>query len=133
TGFNKPGGALLSRLLHRLYLLFVVVIAWVIFRSEKLHDSFLFLRNMFSLLETDPLHPLSFYFTKWALLILAVAVILATGIFRDLNDRTLRFRQDSNAQKLSFALFNAFCLFVLFLSLVLLAGKSYNPFIYFRF
>ena len=133
TGFNKPCGAFLSRLLHRLYLLFVVVIAWVIFRSETLHDSFLFIRNMFSLLETDPLHPLSFYFTKWALLILAVAVILATGVFRDLNDRTLRFRTDSNAQRLSFALFNAFCLFVLFLSLVLLAGKSYNPFIYFRF
>ena len=133
TGFNKPCGAFLSRLLHRLYLLFVVLIAWVIFRSETLHDLFLFLRNMFSMLETDPLHPLSFYFTKWTLLILAVAVVLATGVFRDLNDRTLRFEPDSNAQKLAFALFNAFCLFVLFLSLVLLAGKSYNPFIYFRF
>ena len=133
SGFNKPGGSVLARLIHRVYLLFVVVIAWVIFRSENLHDSYLFLRNMFFLLENDPLHPLSFYFTKWALLILAVAVIPATGVFREHNEKTLRFRPDSNTQKLCFVLFNAFCLFVLFLSLILLAGKSYNPFIYFRF
>ena len=133
TGFDKPGGSLPARLFHRAYLLFVVVIAWVIFRSETLHGSFLFLRNMFFLLENDPLHSLSFYFTKWVIINMAVAVILATGIFRDLNDKTLRFEPGSTMQKLRFVLFNAFCLFVLFLSLVLLAGKSYNPFIYFRF
>ena len=133
SGFNKPNDTFLSRLLHRLYLLFVVVIAWVIFRAETLHDAFLYLRNMFCLLKNDPLHPISFYFTKWALLILAVAILLATGIFRDLNEKTLRFEPDSNVQKLCFVLFNAFCLFILFLSLVLLAGNSYNPFIYFRF
>lgn len=133
SGFNKPDGSFLSRLLHRLYLLFVVMIAWVIFRSKTLHDSFLFIRNMFFLLKTEPLHQPSFYFTKWVLFIMAVAILLATGIFRDLNEKTMRFEPDSNMQKLRFVLFNAFCLFVLFLSLVLLAGKSYNPFIYFRF
>ena len=133
SGFNKPGAAFLSRLLHRLYLLFVVVIAWVIFRSETLHGSCLYIRNMFCLLENDPLHPLSFYFTKWVLIITAVAILLATGIFRDLNEKTLRFEPDSNKQKLCFVLFNAFCLFVLFFSLVQLARNSYNPFIYFRF
>ena len=133
SGFNKAGNAFLSRLLHRLYLLFVVMIAWVIFRSKTLHDSFLFIRNMLFLLKTEPLHQISFYFTKWVLFILAIAILLATGVFRDLNEKTLHFKPDSNMQKLCFVLFNAFCLFVLFLSLVLLAGKSYNPFIYFRF
>ena len=67
------------------------------------------------------------------LIVLAVAVISAAGVFRELNDRTLRYDPGSRAQKLAFVLFNAFCLLVLFLSLVLLAGNSYNPFIYFRF
>ena len=133
TGFNKPGGGVLSRLLHRGYFLFVVVIAWVIFRSESLRDSFRFIRNMFGLLKTEPLHSLSFYFTHWVLIVVAVAVISAAGVFRELNDRTLRYDPGSNVQKLAFVLFNAFCLLVLFLSLVLLAGNSYNPFIYFRF
>ena len=133
SGFSKPGNSLFSRLLHRVYLLFMVMIAWVIFRSDSLHDSFLYLQNMFGLLKTEPMHSVSFYYTNWGIFISAVAILFATGMFRGLDEKTLLVKPDSDTQTYSFLLFNAFCLFVLFFSFVLLAGKTYNPFIYFRF
>lgn len=133
SGFNKPSNTFFSRILHRIYLLFVVIIAWVFFRSETLQDSFSYIRNMFFLMETSPMHSLSYYFTNWALIVSLIAIFLATGLFRDLNKKTLLFQSDSDIQTIAFILFNAFCLFVLFFSLVLLAGNTYNPFIYFRF
>ena len=133
SGFNKNTNSIVSRFFHRVYLLVVVIVAWVFFRSNTLTDSIAFIKNMFFVLKTEPIHTFSYYYTNWAWTVTGIAIIFSTGVFRNFNNLTLPADSDSIKQKIGFVSFNAFCLFVFFLSIVLLAGKTYNPFIYFRF
>lgn len=133
SGFNKVSNSFISHAAHRIYLLLVVIFAWVFFRSDNLNDSLLFIKNMLFFLKTEPVFNITYFFSNWALFVVAIAIVCSTGIFRNVNSKTLLCKADSLKSTIAFILFNVFCLFVFFLSIVLLSGKTYNPFIYFRF
>jgi len=123
--------------LGRVYTLLIVVIGWVLFRSESLSYAMEMLRAMFGgyglgqgtvtwsmILERSSVNGLF-------LLAMLAGIVLSTGIGRRIADRSKDL-----APKGRTVLESAACVcsvLVFLLSVVSLAAGSYNPFIYFRF
>jgi alginate O-acetyltransferase complex protein AlgI len=110
------------KFLNRGYTLFVVIIGWVFFRSNDLTQALLHLEAMFSF---DNLS--GFY--NWFKPDLILALVL--GIFFSVDFRSRLQLKFFILQKKS--LINLSYFFGLLFSIFLIAGESYNPFIYFRF
>jgi D-alanyl-lipoteichoic acid acyltransferase DltB (MBOAT superfamily) len=126
TGWHKKDGGWLLSVAHRFYLLLVVVAGWVIFRSPSLAYAFDYLRAMFGLLGTEPVHETIFYFTNFRIFSLAVALFLAFGGFT----RVMDYANKNGLVRVSL---DIWLTVTMFLAMTFLAGASYNPFIYFRF
>lgn len=116
----------LIKCLGHLYTLFVVCIGWVLFRADDLTMAGAQLRKMFSISSgcwsfaeiVDPI----------TVIIFCVSLILSFG-FSNWLPRCL-FRNNRSASNLFSGIFALICFF---LSIVMLANASHNPFIYFRF
>ena len=123
--------------LRRFYTLLLVVIGWVVFRSESLTYAFGMLRAMFGgyglgignvtwgmILERSGVNGLF-------ILAMLAGIVLSTGIGRRLAEK-----REASAPKRRTALESlaSVCSLVIFvLSVASLAAGSYNPFIYFQF
>ena len=123
--------------LNRVYTLLIVVIGWVLFRSESLSYAMEMLRAMFGgyglgqgtvtwsmILERSSVNGLF-------LLAMLAGIVLSTGIGRRIADRSKDLAPKGRAVLESAACVCSVLVFLL--SVVSLAAGSYNPFIYFRF
>jgi len=130
--------------LRHLYLIIVVLISWVFFRSENLSDSIVYLKVMFSMsfsgVPFEFLDAISFE----VIFALIFGLILSTPVFRVFrhsNSVSFLIRETGkNGIKYT----NTFGVLIsitrlllistlLFLSAMSLASSTHNPFIYFRF
>jgi len=124
----------LPRLLRHGYTLLVVMVGWVVFRSDTFASAARYLYAMGGLACDGELQPVMRYTTGpviWALLAGALASL---PLGRWFNART----QKMTIMKPEFlaagrALEVAWILILLFLSIAWQAGETYHPFIYFRF
>ncbi len=135
AGFSN----LLQRLwrpFQHLYLLFVVMVSWVFFRADTLTQALKYLSAMFDLrnFATSELQFLQVV-THESLLVLPIAVILATPVYPALKQRLEKFTgQAALGTALIIDLPRLALLGSLFfLSMLKVASSTYNPFIYFRF
>ncbi len=109
-----------------IYTLLAVMIGWVFFRAENLYTASIYCKKMFTF--TDNCNLVLQDFLTLPLILLIAAAILLTGpiprlrCFRDEITRTDTRWYDFVIQPL-----------ILAAVLMLLAGNTYNPFIYFRF
>ncbi|MBQ3708360.1 MAG: MBOAT family protein [Clostridia bacterium] len=123
--------------LNRLYTLLIVVIGWVIFRSESLTYAFGMLRAMFGgyglgsgtvtwgmILERSGVNVLF-------ILAMIAGIVLSTGIGRRLAERREQLPVNRRTVWEIAACVLSAVVFVL--SVVSIASGSYNPFIYFQF
>ena len=134
----------LAGLIHRLpapvrhaYLLLVVMAGWVFFRAETLPDALVFFQALAGKAATVPTPFLvGWYLTPelWLALVAAVTFAMPIGpILAGWRDRTLG-DPARPARAWSVAAFSIASLAaVLLLSIVQVAARTYNPFIYFRF
>ena len=110
--------------LRRVYTLFVVVIAWVLFRVDSLSQGFQYISNLFVPSEgfwnDDTVYCIS---NGWIFFL--IGFIFATPIMQ----RAYDYLQRTNKQWINL-LFNGI---VFFLSVISCISSSYNPFIYFNF
>ncbi len=112
-------------LLKHLYTLFIVCIGWVLFRADDLTMAAAQLRQMFFPAGNG-------YWNFWEIVdpvtffIFIISLFLSLGFGRWLSTR---FENRGNREALS----GASAILCLFLSIVMLANASHNPFIYFRF
>ncbi|MDR0875284.1 MAG: MBOAT family protein [Clostridiales Family XIII bacterium] len=120
-------------LLARIYTLLVVVLGWVIFRSESLAYAANYLRGML-LLEsgTDMKVSVFYYLDHYNILVLilgaAFSFPLASALRKFFRNRLLEDRPNF------YAALRVLCLAaLLFWSAVKVIDQGYNPFIYFRF
>lgn len=120
------GGLLLNilpRFLRHIYVILAILISWVFFRSDNISEALGFLKLMFSGQGESPLiyYSTNYFLRSDVLIAILFGVIFAMPVF----------------QKLKVPLFILFkpivFLMLLFLSLVFIAGGSYQSFIYFRF
>ena len=121
-----------NKLIRHIYTLIIVIMGMIIFRTESLGDAYNYLTHLFKFSDTD-LSYLNILVSNEPRIAL-VAAVLCSGPFvllwRNHKERILRFVP--KGLQGSFWMEGAkICLFIL--SLLALAGNSYNPFIYFRF
>lgn len=130
----------LSNLMNRLpaiarhiYLVIIVLISWVFFRSETLEHALTYLGVMFGTSNANGLAAsLSFYTNNKVLFGLTFGLVLSTPIFQWVKTA---FGKSNNLIIANIILFSAnfFVIGLMILSIIAVAGDTYNPFIYFRF
>ncbi len=128
----------LHALYKHLYVLLVVTIGWVFFRTETLLDAIMYIKAMsgFSYINNDIYH-LGLYLNKLVLLVLLLGIIGSTNIFNRINNylitKNIYKTHNINYNSL-FTFVKIYYIFIIFiLSISSMASGSYNPFIYFRF
>ena len=123
----------LPRVLGWVYMLLVVCVGFVLFRSESFAQAMFMLGQMFTgfHFEYMAVARASWLLDPFTVFIFVVALVAATPVARLLGARRAKATGavQSATQVIGYVL--AFCLFVL--SFLALSGGGYNPFIYFRF
>ena len=125
TGIIQKRGTVLN-IFKWVYTIFFVVIGWVIFRAETLHDAFLYLRSIFGL-NRNPFS--DGMFTGWFtqnVILLIIGAFLCTPVIKHLSEKA-----KDNIVVRVLGVIGLCCLCVL--SMASLVSNSYNPFIYFNF
>jgi len=127
---------LILRMWHpfqHIYVMAVVIIAWVFFRIENLPDAVMYLKAMCGLAEIigKPAH-MSLFMDNEKIIILAAGIIGTTPVWKALS-KIDDISPGSRAQW-CYSLTGAMVMISIFIfSLMLVASGTYNPFIYFRF
>ena len=139
TRFGQWVGAL-PRVLRHGYTLLVVIVGWVLFRSETFAQTLAFLGNMSGLAAgVSPAQKVARYWTHelgWCIAMGVVFAMPAWGWLKNSAQALYRrvpvpFQPATQAVGLSLQLFLVVA--SLMFSAAWLAGGTYNPFIYFRF
>ena len=137
-GFDKTL-ANIWRPLQHLYTLFIVIMAWVLFRADDFSHAWGYYKAMFSynemLLNMDIMH---IFLNNELYIILFIATLSSTRIWPIIYNRALRFNTNNKhltliREGLWSVLVLSFVIMVMLLSTNYLVVDSYNPFIYFRF
>ena len=117
----------LPSIINWLYTFIIVMIGWMIFRSNSLNELLLFIKTMFSYKQTDWITILADNLSTFNSLIFIVpAFIISFPIFKKLNEKY--------SSKIIYKIILNIILLTLFLiCIICLTSSSYNPFIYFRF
>jgi len=124
-------------ILKWIYTMIIVLIAWVFFRSPNIKYALQYIMAMFGVYGRSGQTPAS-YLTMNAILILPFAVLFC-GFIQSWTTKLFSlksFEKIKNNKYANSLLFfaEAICLLLLFgLVLLMLANKTYNPFIYFQF
>ncbi len=130
--------AVLERLwrpFRHLYLLLVVIIGWVFFRSENLSSAVNYLLSMFDVSNVHTtLFQLAQVLSYEALYAFAIGIVLMTPVYSYIEKYIL----EKNAQNYGAVVLAGLSRIVLlssvmFLSIIKIAASTFNPFIYFRF
>ncbi|WP_323787265.1 MBOAT family O-acyltransferase [Psychroserpens sp.] len=129
-GFDKTLKKL-PKIITHLYLLFIVSLSWVFFRSESISDAFIYLKAMFSFNVQTNTEFLYFYCSKETFVVLLLAVLFSTPLHKKINQFiVLQFKNNLNIYH---GLRYSCLLFLFIISCIYISIDSYNPFIYFRF
>jgi alginate O-acetyltransferase complex protein AlgI len=126
-------GATSSSLRSHAYTLGVVMIGWVFFRADTLTGAIAFLRAMAGLAPATPTpYTVAFYLTPELWLALVAGVIGSTPWVPALAARIAQSPDRSRHTRVD-ALSAATLVALLLASILQVAARTYNPFIYFRF
>lgn len=129
NGKNAESGTLGTALSH-VYALFVINTGWVLFRADTIGDAIKYLGTMFGIgLTSTPGFKLGWYVNRWGLLVILIAVLDITGVFRKVRAGLLAGLQKEAYRTLKYVA--AYAIFVLAVMRIL--SSTYNPFIYFQF
>ena len=133
---TKPWGAARARLGH-VYALAVVLFGWVLFRSETLADTGLMLRSLAGVADVSrEARALWLDFSPKQILAIVAGVCLSVPVVPWLRKAMRRRMAASPGGGLRLAVHAGECALLTalgLLSLLFVAGGSYNPFLYFRF
>ena len=119
-----------GNILKHAYLLFVVNIAWVLFRAPDINSALLFLRAMSGRMSAAYCGiSVREYLGKWNILVLVLAVLFSTSLPQTITGG-IRKRMDHRA----YSVLRDICLLFMFLlSATEIVTSTYRSFIYFQF
>jgi alginate O-acetyltransferase complex protein AlgI len=120
-------------LLSRIYTLLVVVLGWVLFRSDSFSYAANYIKGMLLFRSgTDMQVNAWFYLDSYNILVLALGIVFSFPLAGAL--RTLFQEHILNGKPNVYQILRIVCLMaLLFWSVVKVIDQGYNPFIYFRF
>lgn len=117
----------LPTIINWLYTFIIVMIGWMIFRSNSLNELLLFIKTMFVYKQTDWLTILADNLSTFnALMFVLPVFILSFPILK-------KIKEKYSGKTIYIILTNILLLMLFIMCIVYLTSSSYNPFIYFRF
>lgn len=116
-----------SRVASHLYLCFMVVFGWVIFRADTLKDGFLFIKKMITPWRYAGLDIAWWRYESNMTIFVFVCGVLGMGLIQKGAPQKIR-----NAWRFS-AAECLYCACLLVMCIAVMASGTYNPFIYFQF
>lgn len=124
----------LWRPLRHVYLLFVVVVGWIIFRAENFDHMIYFMKAWFGFASVEVSNPyfLNFYMQNSTWLAVFIGIIFSMPVFQWLK-QYFEHNMSPSWQSVSALSSELVHFFMLCLCMLYIASASYNPFIYFRF
>lgn len=121
-----------SMFLRRLYTLFIVNLAWVIFRADSLYQAGIFIKNMFAFNHNGVLSSTALMLVRENWVFLLAGIFFSAPVVRTVNEYMYDNPDRAGVKFLSLGY--PFVIISLFLiSAGYLMSGSYNPFIYFNF
>lgn len=123
----------LPRIFRHVYLVLLVMIGWVFFRSENIVQAYEFIQVLVGIGE-NPIYNNSFisYISETGYIVV-LAIILATPIIPKVKS-ILKSRNKKIAESTFLYSIHSTCLVsIMFVIVVILINSTYNPFLYFRF
>ncbi len=115
------------KILNHVYTMIVIIVGWVFFRADGMREGFQIVKGMFCY--RDSTYDI-FSCIDFEVIFLLAAAILFCGVLQNRWKKLVTFLYN----KTTTCVWEMIFLFFLFLlSVMTLAGNSYNPFIYFRF
>ena len=127
TGWHRSEGGYVLRAVHHVYVLAVVIVGWVLFRSESLSYAAQYLKNMTGMMsEGKPLYELSYYIDNIEIMAFVAGIVCALPVFKGI--LSIEYRR-----KFLRGAVNVWLMVLFLLSSAAMAASTYNPFIYFRF
>ena len=123
----------LPKVFRHLYLIFIVMIGWVFFRSNSISQAIEFIKVLIGV-TPNPLHNLSFFSymnDSWWIIILAI--ILSTTILKIISDFIRSKSEKLLENSIVYLLHSTSLLVLMFVIILILVNSTYNPFLYFRF
>ncbi len=121
----------LPKFVSHFYLLFIVSISWVFFRSDTFSEAMLYLKNMFSFSIPTNFEFLRFYCSKETLIVLLLAIIFSTPIHQYIKPFARNLFKNKHSLYTTSKYIGILVLFII--CCIYISIDSYNPFIYFRF
>ena len=120
----------LNSIFARVYVLIVVLIGWVFFRSESVFSSFGYLKCMFFYSKGQDNYPW-LLIDQYSILIIIVGIILSMPVRIYIKNYLISLFGTKHS--LNTVVAYLFYLAIFFFSILELSMSNYNPFIYFRF
>ncbi|MDR0875828.1 MAG: MBOAT family protein [Clostridiales Family XIII bacterium] len=119
------------RIFTHIYALLVILIGWVIFRSESISYAAAFLKNMFSFSPSGNIRVSTLYYLdSFHALVLGAAIMLSLPLYPKLAE----WIRTKNHNMGMFSVLHIICLGILLVvSMLMIINQGYNPFLYFRF
>lgn len=113
------------KIFSHIYTMFVVVVGWVIFRSNGLENAFNYVKKLFNYPDTCFLAFKTGYYINYInVLIIFIAILCAMPVFKNM-------LEGNNCVKN--IVVSVWTIFLLVLSTIFIAESTFNPFIYFGF
>jgi alginate O-acetyltransferase complex protein AlgI len=111
--------------LQHVYSLLVIMIGWVLFRSDTFSNALMFFKQMsfFGAKIANHAYPLSLYLNPWIITIALTGIIFSTDF---IPKKLISLRSYSTISLVTYTL-------LLIISAMALADGTYHPFIYFKF
>ncbi len=129
VGFGKVLDKLWKPLRH-IYTMLIVIVGWVFFRVESISKAIIYLKHMFIFQGATDLYYINLYIDPKIIFVLIIAVIFSTPILKYTKEYAGSVIGDGAIYN---TISNILIIALLILCLIVLAGSTYNPFIYFRF
>ena len=132
----------LKRILYRLpavfshiYFLVIMLIGWVFFYYLDIYQGFKFIKIMFAAEGAKFIDTQTLIYLVDNIVLLIFAAIISTPLLKNIYQKTIIILKSKGiyGQKIGGIVNAAFVAIILFLSTAALVGKTYNPFLYFRF
>ena len=117
-------------IIKRIYTLFIVLISFVIFRSDNINEAFNIIKGLFGFNTKVFSNSFTIYYLKSYFIILLLGIILSTPL---LSNIITRLRKNNVLNKIINLFEPLLIILILVLVTACLIDNSYNPFLYFRF
>ncbi|AMD95131.1 MBOAT family O-acyltransferase [Leptotrichia sp. oral taxon 847] len=120
------------KILQRVYLLLVISISWVFFRSDNVLNAIIYIKRLF-FFKFDHLEYFIIELENWKLFIALLAILFSTPLIPKIEKYLLKKLKSENLRIIHEIIVRCGYIIIFIIAICFMFGENFNPFIYFRF